>query len=468
MAEQKILLRDCNILTPDKPVLKGMNVEIENGTIISVSNKTSSQGLVLDCSHKYVIPGFVNAHAHCYQNLMRGLGSDFKLIDWLQEVKYPICSLLDEDDIYISTLVAHLEMMKSGITTVIDNFDFHNDMEGITAAARAYADSGMRVVMARGMRVRTTIAEEWKIPASIIPNDEKIELALTEHAIRKFDGKLSGKLRVYPSPTALYYCSKELLLGAKALAQKYGTCVHTHVAETVSSQNACLKLFGKREVELLNELGILDDRFQAVHATDLTQREISILAKTGCTVIHNPVSNMYLASGICPLVNLVKAGVNIALGTDGAASNDSYNFFETMKTASLLQKIAFQDADAISAKSIFEMATLGGAKAMAKPRIGRVEVGYLADLAVVDLRRITSFPDYRPFNNIVYSCSPSNVVHLIVDGLPVILNGKHVRLDEDELILRFMNSTEKIERFMKSKGNVTRSGQDHAWTVSEL
>jgi 5-methylthioadenosine/S-adenosylhomocysteine deaminase len=455
MAEQTILLRDCNILTPGKPVLKGRNVEIENGTITSVSSNGSSQGLVLDCSHKYVIPGFVNAHAHCYQNLMRGLGSDLKLVSWLREAKYPICTLVDEDDIYISTLIAHLEMMKSGITSVIDNFDLHNDMNGIRAAARAYADSGMRVAMARGMRVRTAVADEWKIPASIIPNDEKVELALTEQAIREFDGKLNRRMRVYPSPTALYYSTKELLLGAKALAERYGICMHIHVAEGVSSQNACLKLFGKREVELLDKLDVLDGRFQAVHATDLSESEIGILAKKGCTVIHNPISNMYLASGICPLVALVDAGVNIALGTDGAASNDSYSFFETMKTASLLQKIASGDAAAISAKSIFEMATLGGAKTMVDSRIGRVEVGYLADLAVVDLKRIGSFPDYRPFNNITYSCSPSNIVHVIVDGVPTILDGKFVGFDEAELIGRFTKSTERIERFMRSKDTIS-------------
>jgi 5-methylthioadenosine/S-adenosylhomocysteine deaminase len=375
---------------------------------------------------------------------MRGLGADMQFLDWLKKAKYVVCEVADENDVYISTLIAYLEMMKSGITTVIDNFDFHNDLRGLEAISKACSDSGIRAAVARGMRVGTSITDEWGVPAFVIPNNEETELRLTEQAVKAFDGKLNGRLRVFVSPTALYYSSKELLLGAKALAEKYQTCIHMHVAEGKDSQRASMKLFGKREVEFLDELGILDSKFQAVHATNLTEREIRILAERNCTVIHNPVSNMYLATGICPLVALMKAGVKIALGTDGAGSNDTYNFFETMKITSLLQKSVSGDPAAVSAGMVFDMATLAGAGTIPHVRIGRVDVGYRADLVVLDLKKPSSFPDYRPINNLIYACNPTNVEHVIVDGVPIIIDGKHTRLDEDELIERFSKSTEKI------------------------
>jgi 5-methylthioadenosine/S-adenosylhomocysteine deaminase len=423
---------------------RGVDIEIKNGTIASISESGPSDGQVLECTGKYVVPGFVNAHSHCYQNLMRGLGADMEFLDWLKKAKYAVCEIANESDVYISTLIAHLEMMKSGITTVIDNFDFRNDLHGLEAISKACSDSGIRAAIARGMRVRTSIAEDWGIPDFVIPNDAEGELKLTEQAIREFDGKLDGKLSVLISPTALYYSSKELLLGAKALSEKYSACMHMHVAEGIDSQSASMKLFGKREVEYLDELGILDQRFQAVHGTNLTEREIDILAKRNCTVVHNPISNMYLATGVCPLVDLLKAGVNIALGTDGAASNDSYNFFETMKIASLLQKSVSGNPAAVSASSIFDMATLGGAGTISDERIGRIRVGYTADVVVLDFKKSSSLPDYKPVNNLIYACSPSNVEHVIVDGVPTILNGKHTRLNEDELIALFVKSTERI------------------------
>ena len=423
---------------------RGVDIEVQNGVISNISERGPSDGLVVDCTDKYVLPGFVNAHSHCYQNLMRGLGADMQFVDWLKKAKYAVCEIANETDVYISTLVAHLEMMKSGITTVIDNFDFRNDLHGLEAISTACGESGIRTAVARGMRVRTPIAEDWGVPAFVIPNNEDKELKLTEDAIRAFDGKLDGRVSVLISPTALYYSSKELLLGAKALSEKYGVSIHMHVAEGDDSQSASMKLFGKREVEFLDELGILDGRFQAVHGTNLTKREIEILAKRDCTVVHNPISNMYLATGTCPLVDLMKAGVGIALGTDGAGSNDSYNFFETMKIASLLQKSASRNPAALSASNVFDMATLGGARTIVDERIGEVKVGYRADLAVLDFKRSSSLPDYKPVNNLVYACNPSNVVHVIVNGIPTILDGKHTRLNEDELIERFMKSTDRI------------------------
>jgi 5-methylthioadenosine/S-adenosylhomocysteine deaminase len=425
-------------------VKRGVDIEIENGVISNISHRGRSYGRVLECHGKYVIPGFVNAHAHCYQNLMRGLGADLHFRDWLKKAKYVVCEIANESDVYISTLIAHLEMMKSGITTVIDNFDFHNDLRGLQAISDACSESGIRAAIARGMRVRTPIASEWDVPAFVIPNDEERELRLTEDALRTFDDTLDGRLSVFISPTALYYSSTDLLLGAKALSEKYGACIHMHVGEGRESQSASLRLFGKREVELLEDLGILNRQFQAVHATNLNEREIEMLARRNCTVVHNPISNMYLATGTCPLVDLLQAGVKTALGTDGAGSNDSYNFFETMKMASLLQKFVTGDPAAVSANTIFHMATLGGAGTFLDKRIGQVKPGYSADLVVLDFKKTSSLPDYRPVNNLVYTCNPGNVAHVIIDGVPTILDGKHTRLNEDELIEIFMKSTERI------------------------
>jgi len=451
MKREKILLKGCRVITPGKPLQKGVNIEITDGVISDISEKSSSKGHVIDCSRKYVIPGFVNAHAHCYQNVMRGLGSDLHFINWLTSAKYPICEIMDEKDIYISTIIAHLEMMRSGITAVIDNFDFKNDLNGVRTLAQACRDSGIRAVIARGMRMRTEIAERWKVPDWLIPNDEKTEINISDQVIREFDGKLEGRLRISLSPTALYYSTKVLLRKCKELSEKYGVNLHIHVAEGENSQKACIELFGKREVELLDELGLLDRRFQAVHAIDLSREEIELISQRGSTVIHNPTSNMYLASGVAPVSELVRKQVKVALGTDGAASNDSYNFFETMKMTSLLQKVVLRDPQAISAEQVFEMATLNGAEILSDERIGRVEPGCRADLAVIDLNKVSTLPDYRPLNNIVYSGSPVNVEHVIIDGVPVIVDREFVSIDEHDSIEAFKETMEKIESKIESR-----------------
>jgi len=446
MPGEKILLKNCNVISPGTRVRRAVDVEIEDGIISSISDRGASKGLVLDCEKKYVLPGFVNAHSHCYQNMMRGLGSDLGLVDWLECAKYPVCEVMNADDIYISTMIAHLEMIKSGITSVIDNFDFGNDLDGVRALAKAYEDSGIRGVVARGMRVRTELAREWRIPEWLIPHDEKVELSISEQVIREFNEALDGRLRVYLSPTALYYSTKELLLGCKELSEKYDVCIHSHVAEGEGSQKSCVRVFGKREIEILDELGILSPSFQAVHATDLSERELKVIGDRGCGVVHNPVSNMYLATGVCTISALFRLGVNVALGTDGAGSNDSYNFFETMKIAALLQKITSKDPAAVSADRIFAMATQDGAAMISNDKIGKVEEGYRADLSVIDLNTVSSAPTYKPVNNIVYAGAPSNVVHVIIDGAPVLLDGKFTKVDEAGLMNTFIKSTEKIAR----------------------
>lgn len=454
MNKEKILLKNCNIITPGKPIKRGLNIEVENGIISSISNKASSNGLVIDCNKKYVLPGFINAHAHCYQVLMRGLGSDLNLIDWLRNAKYPICEIMDREDIYISTMIAHLEMIKSGITTVIDNFDFKNDLNGMKAVAKACEKSGMRTVIARGIRARTKIAEKWKMPEWLIPYDEKTELNITEQSIKELNGKFNGRLKISISPTALFYSSKELLIGSKELSEKYGVCIHMHIAEGEDSQKACIEMFGKREIELLNELKMLNERFQAVHAIDLSDKEIEFLSLNNCTVIHNPISNMYLATGISPVYKFMQKGINVALGTDGAGSNDSYNFFETMKVASLLQKVNLKKPTIISAEKIFKMATVGGAKALLNKNIGKIEVGYKADLIVINLNKVSSLPDYKPLNNIVYSSNPSNVEHVIIDGEVIMLDRKFVKVDEYELLEKFIKLIEKITLKIKDSFNL--------------
>ncbi|MEM3507333.1 MAG: amidohydrolase family protein, partial [Candidatus Bathyarchaeia archaeon] len=305
MYKEKILLKNCKIITPNEHTQKGFSIEIDNGIISSITHKTSSDGLVIDCSKKYVLPGFINAHAHCYQNLMRSLGSDLNLIDWLKSAKYPICKLMDKEDIFISTIIAHLEMIRSGITTVIDNFDFKNDLEGMRTLAKACENSGMRVAIARGMRVRTRIAEEWKIPEWITPYDEKTELNISEQSVKELNGKFNGRLKIMLSPTALFYSTEDLLVGCQELSEKYKVCIHMHIAEGEDSQKACIKMFGKREIEFLNELRMLNEKFHAVHAIALSDYEINVLSLNGCTVIHNPISNMYLATGISPIFKFI-------------------------------------------------------------------------------------------------------------------------------------------------------------------
>jgi 5-methylthioadenosine/S-adenosylhomocysteine deaminase len=353
---------------------------------------------------KAVFPGFINCHTHSSMILLRGLGEGFSLKDWLEKVIWPIEEKLTEDDVYWGTKLACLEMIKSGITTFNEMYFYPQ------AQIEATKEMGMRGVLGlvlvdfstKGCD-RTTIEKTYPYLKKILKNISKIKLSIAPHAI--------------------YTVSRENLIWAKNFAKRENLLIHMHLSETKREVEECQRKYGKRPVEYLEKIGFLDKNCLFAHAIWLSHREIKILEKRGCSLIYNPTSNMKLGSGVFPWNKIKKTKINVCLGTDGPASNNSLNFFSEMKTGALLQKVFNFNPKIILPHDVFQMATKNGATAL-KINAGKIKEGKLADLFLIDLKKVESFPNEDLISSLVYSDIKSCVSDVICDGKILMREGK--------------------------------------------
>jgi 5-methylthioadenosine/S-adenosylhomocysteine deaminase len=345
---------------------------------------------------KAVLPGLINCHTHSAMTLFRGYADDFPLKEWLTKKIWPLEQKITEDDVYWGTKLACLEMIKTGTTCFNDMYWYG---EAVIEAAR---EMGLRAVVG-------PLIIDFDKKRGSIENFEKI--------YQKFKLKLTGvgSLSISVAPHSIYGVSKENLIWAKDFAKKENLLLHIHLSETEEEVKGCLKLAKLRPVEYLEKIGFLNENCILAHSIWLNDKEIEILAKRKCSVVYNPCSNMKLASGFFPYKELKEAKVNICLGTDGPASNNSLDMFQEMKFASLLQKIKEMDPTIAPAKEIFEIATKNGAKAL-KINAGEIKEGKLADLILVDLNQVSFQPGHNLVSDIVYSASGNCVSDLICNG----------------------------------------------------
>lgn len=438
-----ISISNTTIITMDKDrrIIRNGTIAIDGNRIMDVGSADeilANYGTgeeVIDGSGTIAIPGLINAHTHMFQNLLRGLGDDMELMGWLKEMLYPINSVLTEEDVYISALLGCVEMIKTGTTFMINNHHFCTSEKAIDNLAVAIEKTGIKGLVARGIKIKTARAEKRQVPNHVFPYTPDEEIKLTEKLIRKWNGKADGRFQICPAPTSINLCSPEVFRGLKKLSDKYNVPVHTHIAESPAEVEFSIKDYGKREVEFLYELGVLGPRFHVVHGVWLNDKEIELLAKTKTHVIHCPVSNAYLASGIAPVSKMLKAGVNVALGTDGPASNNNQDMIGVIKTAALLQKVAELNPTAIRSDQVMEMATIGGAKALGlEKEIGSIEQGKKADIVLVDVKKPHIAPVHRPISAIVYCAMGSDVDTVIIDGKIVMKKRKILTINEEEAL----------------------------------
>lgn len=360
-----------------------------------------------DLPDHVLIPGLVNLHAHAAMNLMRGIADDLPLMRWLQEAIWPAeakhaCPAFVHD----GTLIAAREMLRGGITTCNDMY-FYPD-----AAATAFDAAGMRAVI--GLII-------LDFPTSYASGaDDCIRKGL---AVR--DKWRSNPLLGFSiAPHAPYTVSDASLERAASLAAELDTPIHIHVHETASEIADSLAAHGVRPLHRLERLGLLGPNLIAVHAVHLDDTDLARLAHHACSGAHCPTSNMKLGSGIAPLSRMVERGINIGLGTDGAASNNRLDLFQEMRHAALLAKVATQDAAAIPAHLALHMATLGGARALGMDaEIGSISVGKKADLCAVSLADPLMTPCFDPVSHLVYVCGREQVSHVWIDGALRVRNG---------------------------------------------
>ncbi len=397
-------------------------VVVQDGRILDVLPADDAlarydAGQTLALPGRALIPGLVNLHGHAAMSLLRGYADDLPLMAWLQARIWPAEKKhVSESFVRDGTLLAAAEMLSGGITACNDMYFFPQ------AAAEAYLQAGMRATL--GMIV-------LEFPSAYASDaDDYLAKGLAMRDELKEEPLLSFAF----APHAPYTISDATFGRINTLAEQLGAPIHTHIHETDDEIQDSLKQFGVRPLERLARLGLLGPNFIGVHAVHVNEAEIESLAAHGCHVAHCPSSNLKLASGIAPVADLVKAGVNVGLGTDGAASNNRLDLFGEMRLAALLAKGVSGDAAALPAAAALKMATLDAARALnLDDRIGSIAPGKRADLVAVDLRSPACQPVFDPVSHLVYVAGREDVTHVWVDGKLKLNERRLVDLEPDDL-----------------------------------
>ncbi|MFP4655538.1 MAG: amidohydrolase family protein [Methanohalobium sp.] len=415
-----IIIRNGYILTMDFATeFRNGVVVIENGVITEVAESTNqSADRIIDAKGGVVMPGFVNTHTHAAMTLFRGYADDLPLEEWLKDYIWPAEEHLNKNDVYTGTLLACLEMVKSGTTSFADMYIHMND------AAQAVKDSGLRAALSYGL---IDVGEN---------RSTDIELSKGKRFVLDWNGEAEGRIITMYGPHAPYSCTQRLIKGVKEEARKDNVKVHIHVLETESELNQMKEQYGMCSVNLLDRLGFLDSEVLAAHCVWLSDDDIEILRGRGVHVSHNPVSNMKLASGVAPVPKMLDRGVNVSLGTDGCASNNNnLDMFEEMKTAALLHKVESLNPTVLPAMQVLEMATVNGSKALGI-KSGILREGYNADVIIVDMNKPHLTPVYDIHSHLVYSASGSDVRTTIVDGRVLMKDYNVLCMDEQDVLDR--------------------------------
>lgn len=436
-----ILIRNARLLT----TMDAKRREIPDGALFIRGNvieqvgKTAdlpeSADRIIDARNKVVLPGLVNTHHHLFQALTRALprAQDAKLFDWLTTL-YPIWAGLTSEAFYVSAKLALCELMLSGCTTASDHHYLYPSGVRLDAEVRAARELGIRFHPCRGSM--SVGRSKGGLPPDEVVEDEEAVLEDCRRVVEAYhEPARYGMCRVALAPCAPFNVSERLMRRSVELARTLGLRLHTHVAETRDEEAYCLERVGLRPVAYMRELGWVGPDVWYAHAVWLNQEEVALLAETGTGVAHCPTSNMRLGSGIAPVREYLDAGVHVGLAVDGSASNDSSHLLAEARMALLLQRVA-KGADALSARQVLEMATLGGAAVLGRDDIGALAPGMAADVVAFDVDCLDLAGAQSDPLAALVMCQPPKVDLSIINGEVVIEGGAFTSLDLPELIAR--------------------------------
>ena len=423
-----ILIKDALVVLPEgsEDVIGRHSIYIDGDVIAGIDNEPEgfNADTVIDGHDRLVIPGLINAHTHTYMSMMRNCADDLSFMDWLFKRIDPIEGQLRDEDAYWGSMLGQLEMIKSGTTC------FNDQQMHIHQTTRAVMESGMRAVICRGL-----VGGEYD------KNDMRLNQALEEME----DGKKCDRLGFFFGPHAPYTCGPEYLKMVADVAKEKGIGIHIHLSESVTESENMRKDHNCTPIEYALNAGVFEVPTIAAHCVQVTPDDIKILADRKVSVVTNPASNMKLGNGFAPVPEMMAAGVNVCLGTDGAASNNSQNMFREMGFLSMIHKGTHKTPQCISAKEVFKIATINGAKALQLgDKTGSIEVGKKADLAVLRLDVPSMMPNNNLFAALCYSANGSEVESVIINGQLVMEKGEVKTIDEERVYFEIRQMCERL------------------------
>jgi 5-methylthioadenosine/S-adenosylhomocysteine deaminase len=378
---------------------------------------------IIDARHMAVLPGLVNGHTHLSQTFVRGLADDKPLLAWLKQIMWPIQAAITPEDMRLASLLGLIENVRCGVTTAVQHHKITHSPAHVDAAAEAAETVGLRMLLARG----------WVDLGDAGEPAEAIIEAMTQLRER-WHGAASGRITVGFGPLAPWRCSDETVRRTVSLARRWGVPTHLHVAEAQDEIDMLRQRTGLRHVEWLHALDALGPDVHLVHGVWLDEHELDLVADSGAVVVHCPVSNMYLASGVPAVCEMLARGIPVALGTDGPGSQNSQDMLESLKVAALLAKVSTCDANAVLPLDLLRMATVDGARLLGRDDIGRIVPDARADITLVNLNNARSMPVHRPESALVYNASGADVHTVLVEGRILLDAGEVTVLDETVLL----------------------------------
>jgi|LSQX01.3.fsa_nt_gb 5-methylthioadenosine/S-adenosylhomocysteine deaminase len=408
---------DCLIYEDNDFNFKNSDVCIDGDLIVSVGKipESFSAERVIDGRGKLLIPGLINAHTHAYMTIFRNSADDLMFNDWLFGRILPMEDKLEDGDSYWGTMLGICEMIRTGTTCYLDMYIKGDEN------ARAVCESGIRAVLSRGLVGKG--------------NDKDGAMRLREAVdeISRWNGKGNGRLSFMLAPHAPYTCDPDYIKIVMQSAKELGIGINTHLSEGRVEIKEIYEKYGCSPIKLIEKTGMFSLKTVAAHCVHLSDEDIEILAENKVSVATNPVSNLKLANGVAPVPKLLKAGVNVCLGTDGAASNNTLNLFRELSMLTLIHKGVNEDSQAVSAKEGIKIATVNGAAALGLDGIGQIKVGMKADLALIDLNAVNMVPNNNPVAALAYSANGSEVQTVIVNGEILMENRELKGIDEERI-----------------------------------
>ncbi len=457
-----ILIKNCCILTMDtrNTVYPRASVGITDGKVEALGEGVDGEAKkVIDGADTCVLPGFINCHTHVYQSLLEGVGYDMHFNPWNIRYLIPIISNMRTDHAGVSAELAAVEMIKTGTTSFSDHWYLHTDFGNIEAVTDAFSRAGIRTHMVFGFLNESFAGRKHTDGASReVLKEDAVLLERAEDFVNRRHGR--GLTTVGLGPGSTEDVGTQLFRGIIELGKRLDVSLVTHIAGWVEIVSRSLEKYRMRDLEYAHSLGFTGPKSIAIHGVWFSDDEIVLAAETGTAVVHNPVANMHLGYGTAPVTEMLKAGVKVGLGTDGAASY-TCDMLEIGKTAAMLQKVRKLDSEALTAEQTLRMLTIGGAEVLGLSRkTGSIEKGKRADLVMIDFNVPHLLKGGRPAPKVLYSARGSDVLTSIIDGRVVMENRKILTLDE-AAVLRKAN--EARAELLEMGGEATRELLNAPW-----